>query len=63
MLLGTSDPYCYVGVINLKDQKRITSALWNIQKLCQYNFVEAVYEASKTKLHTANPVWKEHFEL
>ncbi|XP_065885237.1 uncharacterized protein [Dysidea avara] len=60
---GTSDPYCYVSVVHSNDQKKITAALWSIEKLCQYKLIEAAYETSSTVSCTVDPVWEEYFEL
>ena len=61
--LGTSNPYCTIGLINKKHQDMVASARHNLIDLCRLKGLNLESEQSKSVSNTVNPSWNEEFEL
>lgn len=61
--LGTSDPYCVVGLIKKEHQDIVASARDNLVDFCCQKGLDLESAQSKTIDNTINPNWNEEFEL
>ena len=62
-MLGTSNPYCVIGLIKKEHEDMVASARDNLVDLHQRNKLDLKSVKSGTVRNTVNPTWNENFEL
>ena len=61
--LGTSNPYCVIGLIKKEHQDMVSSSEHNLVDLYRLKGLELECEQSEAIDNTVNPSWNKDFEM